>query len=94
MRAMSDPAHSLLAWVALGLVCALCSARPAAAAETDWRDIEARIQYAWYTEDSRELTKTADQVTELSAAPLRDYYRTACSRTGGGPALRRLHQFR
>ncbi|HEY1899638.1 MAG TPA: hypothetical protein VGG49_07585 [Steroidobacteraceae bacterium] len=47
----------------------------AAATDTDWRDVESRIQYAWYTEDARDLAVIADQVTDLPPAlPLRSYY--------------------
>jgi tetratricopeptide (TPR) repeat protein len=72
---MSDLAHSLLASVALGLLGAGLVAQQAAAADTDWRDVESRIQYAWYTEDSRDLAKVADHVAGLSSSdPLRYYY--------------------
>ena len=27
----------------------------ASGAQTDWRDLESRVQYAWYTEDARDL---------------------------------------
>jgi tetratricopeptide (TPR) repeat protein len=47
------------------------------AADTDWRDIESRMQYAWYTEDARDLAAVADRVTAAPAAePLRNYYLT------------------
>ncbi|HEX3836306.1 MAG TPA: hypothetical protein VHW25_05020 [Steroidobacteraceae bacterium] len=44
------------------------------AADTDWRDVESRMQYAWYTEDARDLAALADRVMAVPAgAPLRDY---------------------
>jgi tetratricopeptide (TPR) repeat protein len=75
MAVMSDLAHSLLASAALGLLGAGLVAQSAAAADTDWRDVESRIQYAWYTEDTRDLANVADRVTGLSSSdPLRNYY--------------------
>ncbi len=75
MFVMSDLAHSLFVAVTLGLVGAALLPQQAAAADIDWRDIESRIQYAWYTEDGRDLITAADRVTALSAAePLRNYY--------------------
>jgi hypothetical protein len=75
MLLMSDLAHSLFAAVTLGLVGAALLPRQAAAADTDWRDIESRIQYAWYTEDTRDLVTVADRVAALSSSePLRNYY--------------------
>ncbi len=47
----------------------------ALAADTDWRDIESRTQYAWYTEDARDLAGAAERLAALPAAdPLRSYY--------------------
>lgn len=47
----------------------------ASGAQTDWRDIEARVQYAWYTEDARDLAAVENRVSDLSAADsLRSYY--------------------
>ena len=44
-------------------------------ADTDWRDVESRMQYAWYTEDARDLATVADRITALPAAdPSRGYY--------------------
>ena len=75
MLLMSDLAHSLFAAVTLGLLGAALLPPLAAAADTDWRDIESRIQYAWYTEDARDLVTAVDRVTALSSAePLRNYY--------------------
>jgi tetratricopeptide (TPR) repeat protein len=75
MALMSDLAHSLLASAALGVLGAGLVAQPVVAAGADWRDVESRIQYAWYTEDARDLAKVADHVTGLpSSDPLRDYY--------------------
>jgi tetratricopeptide (TPR) repeat protein len=45
------------------------------AADTDWRDVESRIQYAWYTEDARDLAAVAARVTAVPADdPRRSYY--------------------
>ena len=83
MADMSHLAHRVLVAATLGLVCAALMPRQAAAADTDWRDIESRIEYAWYTEDSRDLARVADRVMALSSAdPLRNYYL----------ALAQLHQ--
>ncbi len=83
MIGMADLAQRLTAAVILGLAWAALMPRQALAADTDWRDIESRIQYAWYTEDARDLAKLAERVTALSsAAPLRNYYL----------ALARLHE--
>ena len=47
----------------------------ASAAQTDWRDVESRLQYAWYTEDARDLAAVEDRITGLPAAdPQRSYY--------------------
>ena len=47
----------------------------ALAAAPDWRDIESRIQYAWYTEDARDLAAVAMRLTDLPATDaLRNYY--------------------
>ncbi len=46
-------------------------------AATDWRDLESRVQYAWYTEDARDLAAVATRVTDLPATEaLRSYYLT------------------
>ena len=83
MLVMSYLAHSVFVAATLGLLGAVLMPRPAAAADTDWRDIESRIEYAWYTEDSRDLARVADRVTVLSSSdPLRNYYL----------ALTQLHQ--
>lgn len=83
MFVMSGRAHRAFAVVAFGLACTALGPRPARAESTDWRDIESRIQYAWYTEDPRDLARIAARVTGLSASqPLRNYYL----------ALTQLHQ--
>lgn len=72
---MSDLAHSVIAAAILGLAGTALLPRQAAAADIDWRDIESRIEYSWYTEDTRDLAKVVDRVTALAAAePLRSYY--------------------
>jgi hypothetical protein len=62
--------------VALLLVPAMFGlAAPTIGADTDWRDVESRMQYAWYTEDARDLAAVADRLTALPAAqPWRSYY--------------------
>jgi len=45
------------------------------AADIEWRDVESRMQYAWYTEDARDIAAVADRVTAVPAAdPRRSYY--------------------
>ncbi|HEY6457096.1 MAG TPA: hypothetical protein VIY90_17610 [Steroidobacteraceae bacterium] len=45
------------------------------AADIEWRDVESRMQYAWYTEDARDLAAIAERVTAVTAAdPRRGYY--------------------
>jgi tetratricopeptide (TPR) repeat protein len=68
---------SSLRQVAL-LMPALLGLAPLAVAEpTDWRDIESRVQYAWYTEDTRDLASVESRVRELpDADPKRSYYLT------------------
>jgi hypothetical protein len=46
----------------------------AAAADLDWRDVESRIQYAWYTEDARDLAAEANRVDGLASEPLQADY--------------------
>ena len=59
----------VIAAAALGL------SAQAMAAPTDWRDIESRVQYAWYTEDARDLATVEHRVTDLPVAEgLRSYY--------------------
>ena len=47
-----------------------------AASDASWLDVEGRIQYGFYTEDSRSLTDIADQLSrgEGGHEPLQDYY--------------------
>jgi hypothetical protein len=76
------------------LVILLGLTRWTAAADLDWRDVESRIQYAWYTEDARDLATEANRVTALVAAdPLQSGYlalihlheaQLAWARTAGG----------
>jgi tetratricopeptide (TPR) repeat protein len=61
--------------VSLLLPALLGAATLVGAADTDWRDIESRVQYAWYTEDARDLTSVENHVRELPAEdPRRSYY--------------------
>lgn len=49
----------------------------AVAADTDWRDVESRVQYAWYTEDARDLARIESRMRELpDSDPKRSYYLT------------------
>jgi tetratricopeptide (TPR) repeat protein len=63
-------------YVSLLLVPAMFGmASPTIGADSDWRDVESRMQYAWYTEDARDLAAVADRVTAVSVAdPWRSYY--------------------
>lgn len=67
------------AWLrALALACTatlIACAGSAHAAETQWRDIESRIQYAYYTEDARALRNLQDTVAAAESRDrLRGYY--------------------
>jgi len=58
-------------------ILALCRSAFALGAATDWRDLESRIQYAWYTEDARDLAAVESKVTDQPETDaLRDYYLT------------------
>jgi tetratricopeptide (TPR) repeat protein len=60
-------------WIAAAVVLGVPLA--ARAAPTDWRDIESRLQYAWYTEDARDLAVLENRVSDLPADErLRSYY--------------------
>ena len=53
----------------------LCVTSLALAAASDWRDIESRIQYAWYTEDAHDLAALENRVTDVPDTDLlRGYY--------------------
>jgi tetratricopeptide (TPR) repeat protein len=60
------------------LTCAavLLMAHVALAAEASWLDVEGRIQYGFYTEDTRSLSDIAEQLsrTEGAQEPLQYYY--------------------
>jgi hypothetical protein len=57
------------------LLPALLGVGTLSAAQIDWRDIESRVQYAWYTEDARDLASAENRVRDLSAAdPQRNYF--------------------
>lgn len=43
-------------------------------AATDWADVEARLQYAYYTEDTRALRNVAETIASAPSEPLRSYY--------------------
>jgi hypothetical protein len=62
-------------WLAAAVVLGL--PLPASGAPTDWRDLESRVQYAWYTEDARDLAVVENRISDLPAdASLRSYYLT------------------
>jgi tetratricopeptide (TPR) repeat protein len=55
----------------------LLAASPMAfAADSDWFDVEGRIQYGFYTEDTRALTNLSEQLASPAESddPLRSYY--------------------
>lgn len=60
----------------LACVSACIAVSVARADDTAWGDIESRIQYGFYTEDTRLLQDMADQLSgpESEEQPLRDYY--------------------
>ncbi|MBV9697712.1 MAG: hypothetical protein JO005_12350 [Gammaproteobacteria bacterium] len=59
----------------LAAVAPACLAPAAGAATSEWRDVESRIQYAFYTEDARTLERLAAGLAAEEAQPgLRDYY--------------------
>ncbi|HTC51568.1 MAG TPA: hypothetical protein VK700_06505 [Steroidobacteraceae bacterium] len=63
--------------VPLLLLALLGGATLAGAAQTDWRDIESRVQYAWYTEDARDLASIESHLRELGDSdPKQGYYLT------------------
>jgi hypothetical protein len=62
-----------ISWVVAAVVLGLPA--PARGAQPDWRDIESRVQYAWYTEDARDLATVEHRVSDLPAGDaLRSYY--------------------
>ena len=64
-----------MSWVVAAVVLGLPV--HAIGAQADWRDIESRVQYAWYTEDARDLAAVENRVTDLPAADARrSYYLT------------------
>jgi hypothetical protein len=60
-------------WPARVLLLALAGL-PVAHAATDWADIEARIQYAFYVEDARALGALRATLAAMDEEPRRDYY--------------------
>jgi tetratricopeptide (TPR) repeat protein len=62
----------------LWLAPAMLSVAPLArAADSDWRDLESRVQYAWYTEDARDLAAVEKRLTALpDSDSQRSYYLT------------------
>jgi tetratricopeptide (TPR) repeat protein len=61
---------------ALVLALAFVAGNYAWAAETEWMDVEGRIQYGFYTEDSRTLSEVVNQLSGPVGGddPLRHYY--------------------
>jgi tetratricopeptide (TPR) repeat protein len=49
-------------------------AQGAAPSDSEWLDVEGRIEYAYYTEDQRALTSLIDLVRAQSESALRPYY--------------------
>ena len=62
--------------IALVLALAFVAGRAAYAADTDWPDVEGRIQYGFYTEDARTLADVVNQLSGVDAGndPLHHYY--------------------
>jgi len=60
-----------LNWALVGL-----AGQTASAADSEWLDVEGRIQYGFYTEDARTLSDVVSQLSGPEAAddPLRHYY--------------------
>jgi hypothetical protein len=63
-------------FVAAIVIVAGHAGQASAASEASWLDIEGRIQYGFYTEDTRALTDIADQLsrTDGEQEPLQYYY--------------------
>jgi hypothetical protein len=61
---------------ALALALTAFAIQPTPAAESQWLDVEARIQYGFYTEDARSLTDVIDRLSGPDAGndPLVHYY--------------------
>jgi tetratricopeptide (TPR) repeat protein len=61
---------------AFTLTLALVGVRVSQAADLDWMDVEGRIQYGFYTEDTRALGKVVEQLSGQDGAgdPLHQYY--------------------
>lgn len=54
--------------------CLLAGLPAVSSAATDWADVEARLQYAYYVEDARALRGIADTIAALPADPMKSYY--------------------
>lgn len=75
LNGRSLPGPPAAAFRALAAAALLGVAAAAPAAVSDWRDLESRIQYAYYTEDARALEVLAASLAAEEAQPgLRDYY--------------------
>jgi tetratricopeptide (TPR) repeat protein len=75
---MQLTAHTVFSRVLVSLAAVFAMNGAAdAAADTSWLDLEGRIQYGFYTEDTRALGDIADQLanSEGEQEPLRYYYR-------------------
>ena len=72
-RARGVSAHALRAFTAIAIA---FTGSAALAAESEWLDVEGRIQYGFYTEDARSLADIADQLSrgDEPPEPLRNYY--------------------
>jgi len=68
----SSSAHRPWSWL---IAPALLLPLACAAAETNWLDVESRIQYGYYTEDPRSLASVMELLAGLqSASPSGSYY--------------------
>ncbi|HTX24436.1 MAG TPA: hypothetical protein VMD03_07265 [Steroidobacteraceae bacterium] len=67
--------HSTWGWTLAALLAAGTAAQSADPADTQWLDVESRIQYGYYTEDRRALEEVAAALaTDTSSTALRQYY--------------------
>jgi len=64
-------------WLALSMLVGVSTVPAAPSADARWLDMQSRIQYAYYTEDSRALDEVTQTLAseEEGASPLHDYYR-------------------
>lgn len=65
------PAKAFGFVLALGLALSPAAAR---AAQANWLDVESRIQYGYYTEDSRALQSVMEPLAAGDESPMKQYY--------------------